>query len=199
MYLQLGLIPAALPCRLHHPTLEPPSFPPWEDLQALAFEPARDSLDAPAAGKLDALADALTQRPQLWLLARGITDSEDARVLKAKALDDALLADGLTPESLAARDAAWAEAVAARYAPLAPPAGAEGEEAALPPPAAQYDAVVDTMALPPRALETLATDRAAAVKRYLVTSKGIAADRVAISSGEADGTIARGVTLDGDA
>ena len=57
----------------------------------------------------------------------------------------------------------------------------------------------DTMALPPRALETLATDRAAAVKRYLVTSKGIAADRVAISSGEADGTIARGVTLDVDA
>lgn len=170
-----------------------------EDLQALAFEPARDSLDAPAAGKLDALADALTQRPQLRLLARGVTDSEDARVLKAKALDDALLADGLTPESLAARDAVWAEAVAARYAPLAPPAGAEGEEAALPPPAAQYDAVVDTMALPPRALETLATDRAATVKRYLVTSKGIAADRVAISSGEADGTIARGVTLDVDA
>ena len=169
-----------------------------EDLQALAFEPARDTLDAPAAGKLDALADALTQRPQLRLLARGVTDDEDARVLKAKALDDALLADGLAPESLAARDAAWAEAVAARYAPLAPPTTTD-EEAALPPPEAQYEAVVETAALPPRALELLATDRATAVKRYLVTTRGISADRVAISRGETDGSVARGVTLDVDA
>ncbi|MEQ8262993.1 DUF748 domain-containing protein [Pseudohaliea sp.] len=170
-----------------------------EDLQALAFEPARDTLDAPAAGKLDALADALTQRPQLRLLARGVTDSEDARVLKAKALDEALLADGLAPESLAARDEAWAEAVAARYAPLAPPAGAdEGQDQPAPPPDSQYAAVVETMALPPSALDRLATDRAAAVKRYLVTSKGIGADRVAISSGEADAAVSRGVTLDVD-
>jgi hypothetical protein len=170
-----------------------------EDLQALAFEPARDSLDAPAASKLDALADALAQRPQLRLLARGVTDSEDARVLKAKALDEALQADGLAPESLAARDAAWADAVAARYAPLAPPAeGGESEEQPPPPPEAQYAAVVETMVLPPSALNTLATDRAAAVKRYLVTTKGIAADRVAISSGEADATVSRGVTLDVD-
>jgi hypothetical protein len=170
-----------------------------EDLQALAFEPARDTLDAPAASKLDALADALTQRPQLRLLARGVTDGEDARVLKAKALDEALLADGLAPESLAARDEAWAEAVAARYAPLAPPAGAdEGQDQPAPPPDSQYAAAVETMVLPPSALDTLATDRAAAVKRYLVTSKGIGADRVAISSGEADATVSRGVTLDVD-
>jgi hypothetical protein len=127
-----------------------------------------------------------------------VTDDEDARVLKAKALDDALLADGLAPESLAARDAAWAEAVAARYAPLAPPTTAD-EEAALPPPEAQYEAVVETTALPPRALELLATDRATAVKRYLVTTRGITADRVAISRGETDGSVARGVTLDVDA
>jgi hypothetical protein len=169
-----------------------------EDLQALAFEPGRDTLDAPAAGKLDALADALNQRPQLRLLARGVTDGEDAKVLRAKALDQALLADGLAPESLAARDEAWVAAVAARYAPLAPAAGAEEAEAA-PPPGVQYDAVVETMALPPRALASLATERATAIKRYLVTSKGIAAERVAISSGEADGTVARGVTLDVDA
>ncbi len=170
-----------------------------EDLQALAFEPARDTLDAPAASKLDALADALTQRPQLRLLARGVTDGEDARVLKAKALDEALLAGGLAPDSLATRDDAWAAAVAARYAPLAPPASeGEGEAVPEPPPEAQYAAVVETMVLPPSALDALATDRAAAVKRYLVTSKGIAADRVAISRGDADATVSRGVTLDVD-
>ncbi|KGE04895.1 DUF748 domain-containing protein [Pseudohaliea rubra] len=169
-----------------------------DDLQGLAFAPGSDALDAPAAGKLDALANALGKRPELKLLARGVSDDEDARVLREQALDAALLGDGLAPASLAARDAAWAEAVAARYAPAHGDADAD-TDAEPPAPAAQYDALAAAMTLPPRALETLATERATQVKRYLVTSRGIAAERVAISGGAGDSAVDRGVTLDVDA
>jgi outer membrane protein OmpA-like peptidoglycan-associated protein len=172
-----------------------------EDLQFVAFAPADATLTAPAAGKLDALGDALAQRPQLQLLASGATDSEDEATLREQRLREQLLAAGLSPAALAARDESWAAAIAERYIAIAPAAGAAGKDKEPPPPAAQYEAVLAALTVPRAVLSRLATDRAAAVKRYLVATSGIAADRVTISGGATtanagEDSAAAGVTLD---
>lgn len=149
-----------------------------EDLRFVAFQAGEAALVAPAASKLDALAAALDKRPALRLLALGTTDDADLAALRAATLREQLLAAGLPADALAARDERWAAAIAERYVALA--TAPLPDDAELPAPDAQYDAVVAAVPVGWEALDRLAKERATAVKRHLVTAGGIAADRIAI-------------------
>lgn len=152
------------------------------DLENVAFAPGSAAIDRAATDALNALAEALAQRPQLNLRIEGGSDPTlDGRALREASIEQDLAATGLPAESIKARDAAFNEAVAARFATLPgtdSDSTGDGERPGL---QAMWDALVAAEPLTPSALETLASARAAAAKRELVTAGGIDAARIAIS------------------
>ena len=169
-----------------------------EDLENIAFAAGSTALEAPAEDALGSLAQALTQRPQLSLRVVGSSDPiADGAALREEALSESLVAAGLEAESLSARDGSWTAAVEARYAALLASnneetaAAEDGEPTAdATPPSLeeQWQTLIEATELPPNALEDLATARAAAAKRELVTIGGIDAARIAIAFSADDAT-----------
>jgi len=155
------------------------------DLENVSFRPGLSEPTAEGRDGLQALADALGERPQLNLRVIGATDMTDDQALREAALASALEAEGLGRDSITARDSAWAEAVSERYAASFPiddeSADEATEEAAMPTLEEQWRALVEATVLPPSALSDLGTARAAAAKRELVTVGGVDAARIAIS------------------
>jgi hypothetical protein len=174
------------------------------DLEHIAFEPGGTSLQEQAA--IEDLSAALAQRPQLRIVATGFALPEvDLPPLRQAQLERELIEAGLDAASVAARDAAWAEAIAARYSALATAsttgteagAAAAGEPPAPPTPQEQLERVLDAIVIPDEALRELAATRASAFKRELVERGGIAADRVSLRAPEVGGEDAlAGVLLD---
>jgi len=172
-----------------------------QDLQTLAFVAGTDRFNDDTRSKLDSLADALKQRPALGVLVRGSTYLQaDAPVLRQQVLQQQLLAEGLSEDDLAARNAAWKAALAARYSALDRSAadGNAGQES----PAAEdlpaetlRQAILANIEISTQTINTLARSRAAAVKRYLVSERGIAADRLTIG-GRTDEEMLAGAVLD---
>lgn len=172
-----------------------------EDLQKMAFVPGSDIVDDDTRLKLDSLAGALEQRPALRVLIRGSIDPQaDFRALQEQMLEQLLLADGLTDDDLASRNAEWETAIAARYNAVA-----SGDSAVEPGDATSIaedtstetmrEAVLSTIRIPREALDALVSARAARVKRYLVNEGGIAADRLTVGGRAEAGTLA-GAVLD---
>ena len=157
------------------------------DLEYVSFAPGDSALDDAARETLGALAKALEQRPQLQLRINGGADPvDDARRLREQQLGQRLSTAGLSAESLARRDEAFVLAVAALYEQTFPEAVAQtgegsDEDAAAPNSDEQWLALVNREALSPSILVDLATARAAATKRELVTMLGVDAARIAIS------------------
>lgn len=157
------------------------------DLEYVSFAPGNSALDDAARETLGPLAKALEQRPQLQLRINGGADPvDDARRLREQQLGQRLSSAGLSAESLARRDEAFALAVAALYEQTFPEAVAQAgessdEDAASPNSNEQWLALVNREALSPSVLKDLATARAAATKRELVTVLGVDAARIAIS------------------
>ena len=98
----------------------------------------------------------------------------DRTFLQKQQLEAELLASGISADDIKNKEDAWASAIQARYQSL----GLSSEE----PPSlsAQTDAVVASIAVSDDSLKTLADERAASTKRYLVTELGIAADSAVI-------------------
>jgi len=171
------------------------------DLQHIGFAAGSAELGEEARQTLATLADALAQRPQLRMLATGqVLPEADLPPLRLAQLEQQLRDSGLGEASIAARDTAWAEAIAARYAAL--PAVASPEQAAdtaeaVADPAAQLEAVLQSIGIEENTLRELASARAAAIKRELVEHGSIAAERIAISAPDISGVDAiAGVLLD---
>lgn len=177
------------------------------DLENVAFAAGSAQLDTAGEDALVTLAEALNQRPQLALRVIGSADPEkDGAALRETILTQSLVEEGLALASIEARDTAWAESVAARYAALPPEPGAEpGSEAdGAQPPAQeepsleeQWRGLIDATELPAGALQDLGTERAATAKRELVTIGGIDAARIAISFSSEE--TASGVHMEVDA
>jgi hypothetical protein len=148
------------------------------DLENIAFSAGLAETDEAAQAALGDLAAALKERPQLQLRVIGGADPiADGSALRRSQLEGELLALGLAAESLAARDGKWQAAIEARYDALGLPP-AEGEAPTID---EQLEAVIAAVALPPSAFKDLATARAAAAKRELVTAGAVDAARIAIS------------------
>jgi hypothetical protein len=150
-----------------------------EDLENIAFAAGTAELGDGGRSALGSLAEALGQRPKLQLRVVGSADpAADRRALQAQALEQALLAAGITSEQIAARSEVYVAAIDTRYAALGLPAPEDGSEVAL---EAKLDTLVSRVELPSGALQDLGITRATAAKRELVTGGGIDAGRIAVS------------------
>ncbi len=155
-----------------------------EDLERVNFPAGSRDTDDTGRAKLQQLAQALLQRPNLELVIHGrLHPDTDPAKLQAALLREELLASGLNPEDIDNRSDAWAEAIAERYTGLAAK-GADEAGAEPPSPVIQARRVREQIAVPPDMLKTLAEDRAAAAKRFLVNEGGIAADRAVVAQAD---------------
>jgi hypothetical protein len=153
-----------------------------DDLENIPFPAGKAELDEAGAKALTALAAALQQRPQLSLRIVGSSNpATDGRMLKTAMLHDMLLAEGLSEESIATRDERFRAAILERHAQLGGGEPDNPQTQGDPDITPLEDAVVTSLSLPSGALAELATQRAAAAKRELVTANGIDAARIAIS------------------
>lgn len=148
-------------------------------LDRVPFAAGDAELDVVAIGALDALAEALDQRPSIGIEVEAHVDlQKDARAMAESALHQALGEQGLEPASLRNRDASWQTAIMTM-------AAAEGIEASEP--EATREALLKASFWPAQAaLETLADDRAIAIKKHLIEQGGVDAQRIAIASRGSD-------------
>jgi Domain of Unknown Function (DUF748) len=145
-----------------------------DDLQRLNFASGSSELRETTVTKLDQLAIALQQRPNLTLIVLGrLNPAADTEYLQVSALREELLASGLSQEQIENKEQAFIDEIERRYRAL----GLAGE---LPSPPQQYNAVRSAVAVNNTALVELIEARAVAIKSYLVNEKGLAADRIAI-------------------
>lgn len=164
-----------------------------DDLQYINFGAGSSEADDATRNKLQELAQALGQRPQLKLVITGRIDPDsDQAKLQSLTLRQSLLDEGLSESDISERSDRWKAAVAERYARLPEHEAIEGSE----PPSAVQQArrLARQIQIPEKALKDLAEERAAAAKRYLVTEAGIEADRAVIE--QSDPT-AKGNTFSG--
>lgn len=152
-----------------------------EDLQRVTFAAGTSTLDEVGQGKLADLATALKQRPKLKLTINGrLHPDADPQKLRQQQLRRELLATGLTEQDIKDKTDAWAAAISNRYAALPQPQASEE----VPPLPVQARAVQASIRISPEALRSLAQERAAEVKRYLVNTGGMAADRAVIAQSD---------------
>lgn len=151
-----------------------------EDLQRINFKSGSAEVDEISRKKLDDLNTALQQRPELGLVITGRLQLQaDRERLQKNLLKAELLQDGLTQAELDSKGKEWEAAIAARYQSLTP---GETELTS----GEQYAALAQAMPLDDAALLELATNRAVAVKAYLVTEMGMDADRATIAKSSLD-------------
>lgn len=158
-----------------------------DDLENVAFPAGSSSLDPDAQRAIDALGQALAERPQLSLqIAGGADPNSDVSALKESLLRTQLLEEGFDAAMVDAQTGAFLQALQARYEALGiqtdASSDAQSTDDSVDPPA-MWRALVDNTVLPPGALQDLATARAATAKRELVTIGGIDPARISISFG----------------
>lgn len=168
------------------------------DLSSLAFAPGSSVLDAAAAAKLQALAKALQERPELRLEAEGAVDEgQDGGALRKAALDSLLRrtrAQGLKlaeagPVPPAERDRWLQAAYGTAFPAPKPPQGAKPEPP--PPPAEMEQRLLGSLKVDPADLAQLADARAKAVVAWLLdTGKADPARIFQVRSGQAKGAAA---------
>jgi hypothetical protein len=150
-----------------------------EDLQSVIFPPGVATLDEAGQTKLSSLADAMRQRPELTLMIKGrLHPTADRLYLQQSSLKAELLKEGLTNDEIKAKSERYVGAVERRYMTLAI------EEEALPSLRRQLGLITASISIDDTLLETLAKDRAAATKRYLVNEAGLSASRSVIEQSD---------------
>ena len=151
-----------------------------EDLQRLNFKSGSSELEASTREKLDNLSAALAERPELKLVITGRLQLEgDRERMQKNRLQAELVAAGLPEQEAASKGPAWEEAIVERYQALSP---GETEQTVR----EQYLKLAAEIPIADTDLLALASDRAIAVKTYLVNDAGLGPDRAAISKGNLD-------------
>jgi hypothetical protein len=166
-----------------------------DDLQRVAIPTGTAELNEQSQQKLGLLSEALTQRPKLTLVIAGqVQVDADRRSLQKAALEEELIAAGLSVREVSSRGPDYVESVDRRYASLNTGSGETSFKQ-------RYDAVLASMPISDEQLRLLAQDRAVATKDYLVNALGIAADKAVIEQTAELGPDAQafsGVVLDLD-
>ncbi len=146
-----------------------------QDLQRLNFKSGSAELLPSTKDKLRTLSEALAKRPELKLAITGrLQLRADRERLQKNILQAELLAAGLAEEELSNKGPAWEEAIMARYQALAPGA----TDLTL---REQYLKLTQQVSVPDSDLLALATERAVAVKTFLVNEAGLDPGRAVIA------------------
>ncbi|MEM6486197.1 MAG: DUF748 domain-containing protein [Pseudomonadota bacterium] len=169
------------------------------NLEDIPFAPGAAAPDTTSTAGLDALANALSQRPQIGLRVSGsFSPVDDTASLKEELFQQQLSDAGIDANDVSGSSPAYQAFLLERYTALVAnvaadtgsAAGAEsgsetGSEAEPDTMAPQQlrKAILDSLALDPNALSALATQRASAAKAYLVTQGGVSPERISISAG----------------
>ena len=168
------------------------------DLSSLAFTPGASALDPAALPKLQALAKALQERPELRLEAEGAVDADQDGAALRKAALEALLrrtrAQGLktdeaTPVPAPERER-WLKAAfdAAFPAPKEAKEAKDAKPAPPPPPAEMEQRLLSSLAVDPAALAQLADARGKVVIAWLLEAgKGDPERIFLVRTGQAKG------------
>lgn len=164
------------------------------DLSSLAFAPGSSTLDAAATTKLQALAKALHERPELRLEAEGAVDEgQDGGALRKAALEALLRrtrAQALKAEEAPVPPGERERWLNAAYDTAFPaPKPAKGEKPAPPPPPAEMEQrLLGTQKADPADLAQLADARAKGVLAWLLdTGKADPARVFQVRTGQAKG------------
>lgn len=153
------------------------------------FRAGGSTLDDPAKQQLAALAEGLAQRPKLTLvLDPGIHRELDIDNLQRQAFDQRLLASGVTADDLEGKTPNWEDAVAE----LAEAAGLPADVTAL----EARNALAKQIEIPASTLSSLALERAAQVKRQLVSAGNLDPQRAVIGQWNKESDNLVGVRLD---
>jgi uncharacterized protein involved in outer membrane biogenesis len=148
-----------------------------EDLQRITFKSGSSTLSDSNKEKLKGLAAALNQRPKLSLVITGrLNLVADRARLQRDALKTRLLEGGLSAEQIKEKSAEWEEAIEALYESLPESSSAPAELSVR----AQSTKVAEAMPISDTQLDDLAAARAVAVKLFLVSEAGLAAERAVI-------------------
>jgi hypothetical protein len=148
-----------------------------EDLQRITFKSGSSTLTDSNKEKLKELSAALNQRPRLSLVITGrLNLVADRARLQRDALKARLLEGGLSAEQIKEKGADWEEAIEELYESLPESGSASAELSAR----AQSAKVAEAMPLSDTQLDDLAAARAVAVKLFLVSEAGLAAERAVI-------------------
>jgi len=167
------------------------------DLSSLAFAPGSSTLEAAATPKLQALAKALQERPELRLDAEGAVDADqDGAALRKAALESllrrtrmaALKSADEQPVSAVERER-WVRA--AHDAAFPPPKETKDSKAAPPPPPAEMEQrLLGTLKVDPADLAQLADARVKRVLAWLLdTAKADPARVFEVNTGQAKGAV----------
>ncbi|MCB1703815.1 MAG: DUF748 domain-containing protein [Halioglobus sp.] len=149
-----------------------------EDLQRISFSSGSSTLGERSMGKLDELARALEQRPKLSLAITGrLNMAADYKRLQQNTLKQVLLERGLSEDDIKLKDIEWENEISALHADL-PGAGTGAGELT---PREQYELVVQSITVPDEQMLALASQRAVAVKAYLVNTAGLAPERAVVA------------------
>ncbi len=149
-----------------------------EDLQRVTFSTGSAELNDASKAKLQTLAEAMAQRPRLVLTVTGkLNVAADRERLQRLALEQELVAGGLTAAEVETKGPAWESAVDKRYRDLGidPPPEVELSSRE------KFIAVADSVGITDEQLLALAEQRAVAVKSYLVQDLGIEPSRAVIA------------------
>lgn len=167
------------------------------DLSSLAFAPGSSALEAGATPKLQALAKALQERPELRLDAEGGVDSDqDGAALRKAALEallrrtrGAALKSGDEQPVPPAERERWIRA--AHEAAFPPPKEAKDAKPTPPPPAAEMEQrLLGTLQVDPADLAQLADARVKRVLAWLLdTAKADPARVFEVNTGQAKGAV----------
>ena len=167
------------------------------DLSSLAFAPGSSSLEAVATPKLQALAKALQERPELRLDAEGGVDADQDGAALRKAALEALLRRTRTAALKTAEDQPVPAAErerwirAAHEAAFPPPKEAKEAKPAPPPPVAEMEQrLLGTLRVDPADLAQLADARVKRVLAWLLdTAKADPARVFEVNTGQAKGAV----------
>ena len=149
-----------------------------EDLQRITFSSGSTKLSERGREKLNELTRALNQRPKLSLVITGrLNMKTDRERLQRNKLKAVLLERGLSEDEIKAKSTEWEESIAALYADLA----VQDKETIPVTPREQYERAEASVTISDEQMLTLASERAVAVKLYLVSEAGLAPERAVVA------------------
>jgi hypothetical protein len=167
------------------------------DLSSVAFVPGASALDTAATAKLQGLAKALQERPELRLDVEGaVDDAQDGGALRKAALEALLQRTRMTslklPEAVPmppSERERWVKVAYATAFPASP--SAKGEKPAPPPPPAEMEQrLLGTLKVGAPELAQLADIRAKAVLDWLLNTAKADPERVfQVREGKAQGAV----------
>ncbi|EED34652.1 conserved domain protein [Luminiphilus syltensis NOR5-1B] len=154
----------------------------------IRFVAGRADLTPEATANLDVITGGLLQRPKLAVrLVPSIDGIIDREALARKAVAAELERRGITAEAIKTRSLEWETAMRTL-------ASERGIDATLPL-SDQLDAVYGSQPLDDTVFQNLASDRAAAIKAYMVNIDGFDPQRAVIDAWQSDNTDFLGVSL----